>query len=414
MSKEELDAFEEEVLGEDVKVPEIKVNEIKMLNIEDIKEDGNNPNVMSQSKLDALKKNLKKFGNLVPIVVNKDYLLADGAQRLQVYREMGVKQIPAIVLDVSEVDRRILRQVLNKLRGEHDFDLDLKEFKFISDELGDLKELNDFVAFDDKEYGEIMDSLSRNDYSDKDLDEVSEVSDVVTDIERGDVFELGEHRIMCGDATCKEDVDKLVNGVKVDMVFTDPPYGINEQGDRSNRRGLCKGNKLNNFIDDSNKYAIDAYNILKEYKIPIQVWWGANYYCHSLPESNNWLVWDKRIEDKQTDTQSDCELAYIIDKHNSVRIFRHLWKGMMKGSENGQRRVHPTQKPIKLAEWCFDKYASNSKFIIDLFLGSGSTLIACQCVNRICYGMELEPKYCEVSIRRWEDLTGKKRKKVLG
>jgi DNA modification methylase len=216
--------------------------------------------------------------------------------------------------------------------------------------------------------------------------------------EEKDVF---SHRLLCGDSTDSDQVAKLMNGSKADMVFTDPPYGINEKGDRSKRGGLAKGNNLPDFIDDSIQYAIDAFNQPQNLDIPIQVWFGANYYCHSLPQGNNWLVWDKRVEDKQRDTQSDCELAWVKSRFNSVRIFRHLWKGMMKDSERGQRRVHATQKPIALIEFALNEYGSKEgDLVIDYFTGSGSTMVAAHQLKRKCYGMELDPRYADVIVKR--------------
>lgn len=191
------------------------------------------------------------------------------------------------------------------------------------------------------------------------------------------------------------------------MVFTDPPYGINEKGDRSSRKtGLAQNHNFKDFKDDSIQYAVDAYNVCKNLKIPRQVWWGANYYCHSLPQTNNWFIWDKRVQEKMVDTQSDCELAWVKSEYSSVRIFRHLWKGFNKDSERNQPRVHPTQKPIALAEWAFD-YFKNVSSVLDLFGGSGSTLIACEKTNRSCFIMEFDCHYSDVIIKRWEEYTGK-------
>jgi DNA modification methylase len=136
-----------------------------------------------------------------------------------------------------------------------------------------------------------------------------------------------------------------------------------------------------------------------------QVWWGANYYAHALPETANWFVWDKRVDDKYKDTQSDCELAWVKSKWSSVRIFRHVWKGMIKDSEKGQKRVHATQKPVALAEWVFDYYR-DVKTVLDLFGGSGSTLIAAERSQKQSFLMEMMPQYCDVIIKRWQDYTG--------
>jgi DNA modification methylase len=207
-----------------------------------------------------------------------------------------------------------------------------------------------------------------------------------------------------------------MNGEKADMVFTDPPYGINESASKRSTRetnSIAKSNShLKEFKDDSTSYAVDAFNHCQAMGIPIQIWFGANYYCHSIPETNNWLVWDKRLDDKQSDNNSDAEFAWVQDGRSSIRIFRHLWKGLIKGSEHGSRRVHPTQKPIALSEWCINKYEPES--VLDLFGGSGSTLIACEKTNRKCFMMELDPHYCDVIVARWEKYTGKKAELLNG
>ena len=211
---------------------------------------------------------------------------------------------------------------------------------------------------------------------------------------------------MCGDSTSIDAVEKLLDGVKIDLVHTDPPYGIGEKGMRDDRGGLTTNSKLPNFNDSSTDAAKDAYNLCEGLGIPRQVWWGANYYSHAVPETANWFVWDKRVEDKFKDTQSDCELAWVKSKWASVRIFRHVWKGMIKDSEHGQKRVHPTQKPVALIEWVIDYYR-DVKTVLDLFGGSGSTLIACERKGCSSYLMELEPYYTDVIIKRWQDYTGK-------
>ena len=258
------------------------------------------------------------------------------------------------------------------------------------------------------------------DMSDKefegDPDEIPEVIEPVAKL--GQIYKLGEHRLMCGSSTELSNVEKLIDKNKIDFVHTDPPYGINEKGERGDRFGkdsiMEKGVNYKSFIDDSIQYAIDAFNICEGLNIKTHVWWGANYYCHSLPQQNNWLVWDKRVEDKQSDMNSDAELAWVKNKNNSVRIFRHLWKGLIKASERQEKRVHPTQKPVALAEFCFEKYDKDAKNVLDLFGGSGSTLIACEKTNRKCFMMELDPHYVDVIIARWEKFTGKKAELLNG
>jgi DNA modification methylase len=205
-------------------------------------------------------------------------------------------------------------------------------------------------------------------------------------------------------------------GEKVDMVFTDPPYGIDEETDRVEhvktfkKQGIAKKGSYSKIVGDTSiDTAVEVFSLIDGLNVPIVVYWGGNYYAHELPNSPCWVVWDKRVEDGQRDLNSDCELAWVKHPHKaSVRIFRHLWKVMIKGSEHGQGRVHPTQKPIALAEWAFAELDPKGKSVLDLFLGSGSTLIACEKTNRKCYGMEIDPHYCDVIIKRWEDFTGNK------
>jgi len=369
---------------------------IKKIKVSELKENPNNARKLTEKGLKDLENSILKFGVAEPLVVNTDYVICGGHGRKKILERLKIKEVdcylPEKKLSKKEFDELGIR--LNKnIAGEFDFDILANEF-----EMEDLIEW----GFDESELGLGFESNENED----DIPEIPKVA-----VSRlGDIFLIdGKHRVMCADSTKADDVDKLMNGEKADMVFTDPPYGINLDGNNSKRgknTSLMKGGlNLKSFIDDSTQYAINAYNICKELNIKTQVWWGANYYCHSLPESNNWLVWDKRVEEKMKNTNSDCELAYVIDGHNSVRIFRHLWNGLLKASEKGCKRVHPTQKPIALSVWSFNNYEIKiNGIVLDLFLGSGSTLIACEQTKRICYGMEIDPIYIDVILKRYKKL----------
>ena len=253
----------------------------------------------------------------------------------------------------------------------------------------------------------------------------------------GDIWLLGPHRLMCGDLCSEVDVRILCAGVVPDLANCDPPYGINvvksasvggakpfgktgggnapfggwKNGDRSQgparqgrvhgpaRRAITPPGLYSPVIgDDLTETAIESYSVLTALGVQAIVLWGGNYFANALPPSRCWLVWDK----ENTGTFADAELAWT-NRDATVKLIRHQWSGLIKASERGERRVHPTQKPVALAEWVFDTVAPESKTVIDLFCGSGSTLIACERKRKSGLLMEMAPAYVDVAVRRWQD-----------
>jgi len=367
-----------------MKIVKVKISEIKL--------NESNPRFIKDDKFKKLVKSIKDLPQMLdirPIVVNKDMMVLGGNMRLKACVEAGLVEVPIIIADnlTKEQEKEFLIKD-NVSGGEWDWDMIANEWNEV-----ELIEWGLDIPLDFQTELE----------AEEDEFDVPE-GGIETDIVLGDLFEIGEHRLLCGDSTDSDAVAKLMDGEKADMVFTDPPYGINEEGDRSKRGGLAKGNNLPSFKDDTIQYAIDAFNQSINQDIKIQVWFGANYYCHSLPQSPNWLVWDKRVEENQRDYNSDCELAWIKSDKKSIRIFRHLWKGMLKDSERGEKRVHATQKPIALVDYCINEYAPKANLILDYFLGSGVCMVAAHQLKRKCFGMELDPKYCQVIVDRMKKL----------
>ena len=362
------------VVTQKVKLSEIKLNP-------------NNPRLIKDDKFTKLVKSIKEFPQMLeirPIVVNTDMVILGGNMRFKACKEAGLKEVPIIVADnLTEEQQREFLIKDNTSGGEWDFEMLANDW--------DVEQLED--------WGLDLPDFKTETHLEAEEDDFDATPPEEPKTVLGDLYEIGEHRLLCGDSTNVDSVFKLIGDNKKLSIYTDPPYGINEKGDRSERGGACQGNNLKDFKDDTIQYAVDAYNITRELKPLKEVWWGANYYCHHLPQTNNWLVWDKRVEDNQRDTQSDCELAFVNDGHSSIRIFRHLWKGMIKASEHGQKRVHPTQKPIELASYCFNSYDMGNT-ILDLFGGSGATMVACNQTKRNCLMMEFEPHYCDVIVKR--------------
>ena len=361
-----------------------------------------NSRTHSDAQVAQIAASIKEFGWTNPILIDDDNTIIAGHGRLLAARKLGMEEVPAIILDhLTKAQQRALVIADNQLALNAGWDMNM-----LKAEIEDLS-LEDFnlelLGFDDDFLDGLLETAPSGGKTDEDaVPEVPEIPKTVL----GDVWVLGNHRLMCGDSTSIDAVEKLINGAAIDLVHTDPPYGINEKGMREDRGGLTTNSKLPDFKDDSIQYAVDAFNVCVALNIKRQVWWGANYYAHTVPQTNNWFVWDKRVEDKYKDTQSDCELAWVKSKWSSVRIFRHVWKGMIKASEHGQKRVHATQKPVALAEWVIDYY-KDVKCVLDLFGGSGFNIMACEKKGISCLTMELEPLYCDVIIKRWQDFTGK-------
>ena len=227
-----------------------------------------------------------------------------------------------------------------------------------------------------------------------------EIPDAIeTDIVIGDLFEIGEHRLLCGDSTDSDSVAKLMNGEKADMVFTDPPYGISIVGNNGKVGG---DNKAKNGVyskviaDETTDTARDFYNTCISLGMENFIIWGGNYFTDFLRPSMCWLIWDK----ENTGNFADVEMAWTsFDK--SAKLYKWLWNGMSRKGERsieGKTRVHPTQKPVGLFGDIFNDFQFNICF--DGFLGSGSTMVASHQLNRKCYGMELDCKYVDVIVRR--------------
>jgi DNA modification methylase len=387
----------------------------------------NNSKKHTTEQIDEIAGQISKFGFDQPIVVDRSRVIIKGHGRREAAIRLRLKSVPVIIQDLSEYEAMAARIADNKVASKTGFDMDKLAF-----DIGTL-ERNKFdlksTGFDEAEIKKMIEEIpehirdggkvsGNSEPEPQPVTVVGPADEEVPEVKKtslriGSVIELGRHILVCGDSTDAEFVKRHCH--EPDLVYTDPPYGINEKTDRSfaARSREAKGGVFAPIIgDESIETAVKAIAVIKELKPKATVIWGANYFCHHLPQTAQWLVWDKRVEENQRDMNSDCELAWVDSGKKSVRIFRHLWKGMIKGSEHGEARVHPTQKPIALAEWSIAEYAPDSRLVVDLFAGSGSTLLACERLGKVCVAFELSPEYCEAICLRWEKLTDEKRKIV--
>lgn len=338
-----------------------------------------NPRSIKKADFERLKSQIKKLGQYKPLLINKDNVVLGGNMRLRAYLDMGIDDVW-----VSEVDAQTEKEMVEYALSDNDRagyydeevlaelvlsvpDLDLSQFKV---DLGDAVDLQSVI---DK-FGPTPEVFE---------DDVPE--DVGTRCQLGDVWQLGNHRLMCGDSTKIEDVEKLMNGQKADMVFTDPPF--------PNNSGI-----MHDMIDGIDR----AFDNARAYCNGLMIFFWDNLFEPDFSES----ITSKLIWHKTNGWQAGhYETMYCYHGDNK-RHEQIVYSEVSVGSNNIRSEVgnHQTPKPPSLLPLVIgEKYSS----ILDLFLGSGSTLIACEQTNRICYGMELDPKYCDVIIQRWENFTGK-------
>jgi 16S rRNA G966 N2-methylase RsmD len=357
--------------------------------------------VRKNAQVAQIAASIKEFGWTNPVLLDGENGIIAGHGRVLAAQKLGQKEVPTIELShMTENQKRAYIIADNKLALNAGWDNDMlfTEFTDLKDAGYDLG----LTGFSDDEIRALTPEVINEGLVDEDQ---TPEPPAEPKTKPGDIYQLGKHRLMCGDSTSVDAVDKLMAGQKADMVFTDPPYGIAHSGKGITANGV-KGNDFGQIMGDQDvSVAIDAFALCRnEWPDAVTIFWGANYYPSTLPDGHGWIVWDKQ---REGDTFSGAELAFV-NAGVRVDVFRHMWHGMVKASEHGQARVHPTQKPIALAEWCFNRYCANGKIIVDLFGGSGSTLIAAEKTGRIARLMELDPKYCDVIVQRWEEFTGKK------
>ena len=347
---------------------------------------------------------IRQYGFVQPIVIDKDGVIVIGHCRALAAKKLGMKEVPCVCVDdLTPEQVKALRIVDNK-SNESEWDFDI-----LPDELAelDLSDFDfDFCIEDEEEETEVVE------------DEAPEVDEDAEPIAKlGDIWQLGRHRLMCGDSTDKATVELLMDGKKADMVFTDPPYGIavvqNNQvggGGATHFNGkigavVQSSDYMQIMGDDTTDTARLNFEIVKELS-ENQIIFGGNYFTDFLPPKACWCIWDK----ENTGNFADVEMAWTsFDR--GAKLYRWLWNGLCRKGERaveGKSRVHPTQKPVGLIAEILKDFTKEDDIIIDCFGGSGSTLIACEQIDRICYMIEYEAHYVDVIIKRWETFTGEK------
>ncbi len=331
------------------------------------------------------------------MLIDQDNGIIAGHGRVMAALKLGLEEVPVIRLThLSDIQRRAYILADNKLAelgGGWDEEMLKVELEAVKE--SDLDHL--LTGFTEEELNEL---LTEDKELNGDLDEVPEAPEEPT-TKLGDLWLLGDHRLLCGDSTKAEDVERLMAGAKADICFTDPPYGISVVPSSGKIGGGVLGkNRTYHPVhgDDVPFSAEHLWNMASSFVV-----WGANYFPSGLPHRGQWIVWDKGRPEGTT--FSDAELAWTDGDGVAVKMYRCVWHGMTRQGESGER-FHPTQKPVKLTTDVLNDFGGD--LVVDPYLGSGTTLIAAEQLGRKCYGIEISPAYCDVIVKRWETLTGKK------
>lgn len=402
--------------------------------LDDLVFDKTNPNRPSKEVIEGIRKSILEFGLVKPIVINEKMEIADGEHRALVWKALGKTDIQAYIVPRlnDDIKRRLARQTLNKLQGEHDIKLDADEMALIF-EAGQLNNLAELIAQGRESLENILTKHKGIQFQHEDNFDVEKaLEDLVPETQLGDIWQLGQHRLICADCTDKRSIDRLLEDKQAELLLTDPPYGVNiintELGTTDGAKpitiGYLRSSKPKPIAirgSDHKSLPSRQYKAIEGDDEPFDpshllelakghIIFGGNYFADKLPTSSGWLVWLKKHEDWERTTFADCELIWT-DFEIPARVYRIVWMGIVRQGDHSPR-VHPTQKPISLLAELVKDFSEEGDIILDTYLGSGSTMIACEQTNRVCYGVEIDPHYVDVCVKRWEAYTNQKAVKL--
>lgn len=397
----------------------------------------NNAKLHPKEQIEQIKNSILEFGNNDPIAIDENNVIIEGHGRYEALKELGFDKVNVIVLDeLSEEQKNAYRIVHNQLTMNTDWDINkLKE------ELNTISLDMSLLGFNENLLDEVEEDFSEVEEDNFDVDEA--IPEIPTTTP-GQVWQLGNHKLICGDSTKKEDILKVMNGQTADMLLTDPPYNINV----SNSQGMTIENDnmdKTEFVEFLSKAFENAINVMKE-GAAFYIWYADtsslefNQACRNanMTVREN-LIWVKSqfilgrqdyhwrhepclygwkdgaahyfLNDRTQSTVIDDSIDLNTITHEDLLEYvKNIlnYSNVLYENKPTTNDLHPTMKPLKLMGKLIKNSSKKKNIILDLFGGSGSTLIACEQLNRQCYCVEFDPKYCDVIIKRWEELTGKK------
>ena len=364
----------------------------------------------SDAEYKKIERSVQEFGYVDPIIVNKDMTIIGGHQRYKVLVDLGYDELDCVVVDLPKDREKALNIALNKISGEWDESL-------LIDLLGDLGDLAELTGFDAEEIDKLLDNKAE--VKEDDFDSDAAVAAIVEPItKRGDIWQLGRHRLMCGDSTVINDVERLMGGAKANLVVTDPPYNVDYVGKTKDALKIQNDRKADG---DFYQFLSDAFTNM----FMVAVEGSPIYVFHADSEGLNFrralieagyklaqcCIW---VKQSMVMGRQDYQWQHEPILYGWKEGAAHKWYSDRKQTtiwnfnRPSKSKEHPTMKPLDLVAYPIKNSSLENCVVLDLFGGSGSTLIACEQLNRICYMMELDEKYCDVIIKRWEEFTGQK------
>lgn len=383
---------------------------VRDFDINNIRPYKNNPRKNDQA-VNVVLNSIQQFGFKVPIVIDKNNEIVCGHTRYKAALKLGIRKVPCLIADdLTEEQIKAFRLVDNKTAEFAEWDIDLLKVEL--EELGEL-DLNFSMA----DFGFELEHSSEIEEDDFDVDQaVAEIETPTT--KRGDIWVLGRHRLLCGDSTSRDDVFKLMNGQQADLVLTDPPYNVDYEGATKEKLKIQNDKmKDKEFL----QFLVDAFTQMYEHSKK----GAAIYVFHADSEGYNFrsafklagyslrqcLVW---VKNTMVLGRQDYQWQHEPILYGWKEGASHAWYSdrkqttLIKFDKPLRNAEHPTMKPIGLCGYFIGNSSKEDDLVFDPFGGSGSTLLACEQTGRSCYSLELDPKYCDVIIKRWEEFTGKK------
>jgi len=366
--------------------------------------DPHNANKGTQRGLKALDTSVRKYGMGRSILADRKGRIIAGNKTAERAADIGIEDVivvesdgtKLVVVKRTDLDleddggkARALATYDNR-SGQLDLDWDIDALSTVdADVLKDLWTVDelDELGIIEKPQGDAEPQIDR-------AAELQEKWQVKT----GDLWKIGDHRLLCGDSTKREDVEKVMGGEKAGAVVTDPPYGMDLNTDYSDMPETKIASKTYKRVEGDNKDFdaspyIDMFDYCQE-----QFWWGGDYYYPTLPPHGSWVIWDKRNENSDGLVGNHFEICWSRQVHRR-RMIREHWSGV-NARNQGMKRSHPTEKSIKVISEIVSSYTDENAIVVDLFAGVGTLIVACQNLGRKCRAIEISPEYCAVTLER--------------